>query len=51
MCCGGLGEGVDDDGGGDGGVCAGVEDEAGVVVKPGDDFDVGAIGEFPVGEV
>jgi hypothetical protein len=33
------------------GVCAAVQDVAGVVVEPGEDLDVGVVGEPVVGEV
>jgi len=36
---------------GDARVGADVEGESGVVIKPGDDFDVASCGEFVVGEI
>ena len=46
-----LGEGVNDDWSCDAFVGGDGECVAGVVVEPGEDFDVGAVGEAVVGEV
>ena len=45
------GEGVDDDWAGDASVGGDRQGVAGVVVEPGEDFGVGAVGEAVVGEV
>ena len=47
----GLFEGGEHDGGGHGGVGGDVQDFAGVVIEPGDDFCVGAGGQAVVGDV
>ena len=47
----GLGEGVDDDGKCDGFIDAGVEEVAGVVIEPGNDFYVFVVTGVPVSEV
>ena len=51
MAVSGFGEFCQDDGGGDAAVCGHGDGVAGVVVDPAEDFDVGAAGEAPVGEV
>lgn len=48
---GGLFEGVGDGAAGDAGVAGQVGEVAGVVVEPGDDLDLAAVGESPVGGV
>lgn len=51
MCRDGVAEGGDDGWSGDGSVGGDGQGVAGVVVEPGEDFDVGAVGEAVVGEV
>lgn len=47
----GGGECVENGCSGDAHVGADVEGESGVVIKPGDDFNVAPVGEFVVGEI
>jgi hypothetical protein len=51
LLSGGVLEGAQDDGAGDVGVGGDAERVAGMVVEPGEDLAVGAVGESPVGEV